>query len=189
MKTVLGHTDGIFDGEKIIDKTLQSRSETIDVANAFLNKYSNLVITATFSTYQEGLKSGQLIRIKDTANGTRNIDQTFLIQKVRLREITWGEHKYQVTCSSLLFGMMELLAQLLRSDRKLDVAEDEIINNIIDGSETLLMSDVLLLNNNLTQLAETVTVTDALNTTLTTPPFQWGAGGSPQAYWSLFSWY
>lgn len=57
MRTTLGYTDGIFDGQQIIDRTLSSRSEAMLTAEAVLEKYSNVVITARFKTNQEGLEA------------------------------------------------------------------------------------------------------------------------------------
>lgn len=89
MKSILGYTDGVFEGQPIVDQTLTSRTETMKTAQAILQKYSNVVITATFSTSQEGLESGQLIRITDTTSSERNIDQDFIIQSITMEEIAW----------------------------------------------------------------------------------------------------
>ncbi len=169
MKSVLGHSDGIFDGRPIEDKKIKTRSEAAQVATAYLTKYANTVITASFKTYQHGLKSGQLITIKDTDNGTRNINQTFVIQRVQLQEIQHGYHLYEVTCSTLLFGMLELITQLLRKGRleELEVA-DEIVN--IYG------------------FSETTSVSDAVSTLSTALPFTWGTSGASDFYWGLFEW-
>ncbi len=53
MKTMLGYTDGIFDGQPITDRTITSMSEALSRAEAVLQKYSNVIITATFDTNQE----------------------------------------------------------------------------------------------------------------------------------------
>lgn len=141
MITRLGYSDGIFDGQPITDQTISTRSEAQKMAEAVLRKYSNVVITANFQTNQEGLKSGQLIRITDTTSSTRNIDQDFVIQSIQSRQLGWGENSYRVTCSSLLFGMLELFQQLLAMNRKIRVSEDEIIANIEDAYDTITISD------------------------------------------------
>jgi len=53
MKTILGYTDGIFDGQPITDRTITSSSEAQQTAEAVLQKYSNVIITAKFTTNQE----------------------------------------------------------------------------------------------------------------------------------------
>ncbi len=188
MVSVLGYSDGTFDGQKIVDKTLVTRSEAVAVAEAQINKYSNVIISATFTTTQEGLVSGQTIQIKDTENGTRNINQQFLIQKVNLKQAGWGENIYTVTCSSLLFGMMELLQQLLKQGRRIEVAEDEVVNNITGIVETLKIVDIILLNNNLLQISEILSIAENVTYSVVEPPFQWGPGGTNPGRWNLFSW-
>lgn len=58
-----------------------------------------------------------------------------------MRQLAWGENRYTVTCSSLLFGMLELLQQLLANGRKVLVDENEVINNIEDANETITLTD------------------------------------------------
>lgn len=187
-KSMLGYSNGVFDGQPIIDRTIQSRAEAMKTAEAVLNKYSNVIITATFTTSQEGLESGQLIRITDTSSSQRNIDQDFVIQSIKCRQIAWGENTYTVTCSSLLFGMMELLQQLLASNRKIKVNEDEVINNIEDSNDTITISDAIVSAVNGQTATETITITDSQSTQVITPPFQWKPGGVHPLQWNLGSW-
>jgi len=177
MKSVLWYTDGIFDGQPIVDTTITSRSEAIQMAEATINKYSNVVITATFQTEQEGLEAWQLIRIKDTTSSERNIDQDFIIQSVKCPQIEWGINRYYVTCSSLLFGMLELLQQLLANNRKIKVNEDEVINNIEDASEVITISEILDTNIDGEITAETMIIADSASTDIVEPPFFWWPTG------------
>jgi len=173
MKSILGYTDGIFDGQPITDQTITSRSEATQKAQAVISKYSNVVITATFTTNQEGLEAGQFIRVKDTTSSLRNIDQDFVIQSVKLRQIAWGENTYQVTCSSLLFWMLELLQQILANNRKIKVGEDEVINNIEDSNETMTIADALSTDIDGETTAETITLGSDLTSFIIEPPFYW----------------
>lgn len=186
MINILGYSNGVFDGQKIINKTLQTRIEARNIANAEIKKYSNPIITATFDTTQEGLLSGQLIRIKDTANGTRNINQEFVIQRVKLTQAAWGENVYKITCSSLLFGMLELLQQLLRKDRELDVEEDAVIDNIENAFETLTISDNVTFEVDGNKQQETLTISDNVITKVFIPPFKYGPDPD-QAIYNLSS--
>lgn len=174
MKSILWYTDWIFDWQPIIDTTITSRVEAIKTAEAVINKYSNVVITATFSTNQEWLEAGQLIRIKDTTSSSRNIDQDFIIQSVKMRQLAWGENSYQITCSSLLFGILELLQQLLANNRKIKVNEDEVINNIEDSNETIIISDAVTTDIDWEVNTETMIISDILETDVIEPPFYWG---------------
>lgn len=45
MKSVLGYTNGVFDGQPIVDRTLTSRTEASKTAQAMINKYANVIIT------------------------------------------------------------------------------------------------------------------------------------------------
>lgn len=81
--------------------------------------------------------------MRDTTSSERNIDKEFVIQSVSTKQVAWGENEYEVTCSSLLFGMLELLQQILANGRKIKIAEDEVIQNIEDQYETVIISDVL----------------------------------------------
>jgi hypothetical protein len=42
--------------------------------------------------------------------------------------------------------MLELLQQLLANNRKIDVSEDEVINNIEDANETITITDIVSSN-------------------------------------------
>lgn len=190
MKTTLGYTDGIFDWQPIIDQSLTSRGEVIKRAEAVINKYSNVIITATFTTQQEGLETGQLIHITDTTTSLRNIDQDFVIQSVRLKQLAWWENTYSVTCSSLLFGMLELLQQILATGRKIKVNEDETINNIEDANETLIITDSMATDIDGEISTETMIVSDSITNDVVEPPFYWwDTGGWPTEFqWELSAW-
>lgn len=180
----LWYSNGIFDWQPITDQTLTTRSEAQKLAEATLRKYSNIIITATFQTNQEGLKSGQLIRIKDTLSSTRNIDQYFIIQNVKLRQVSWGENIYSVTCSSLLFWMLELFQQLLAMNRKIRVSEDEIVANIEDAYDTITISDSTISTVWWEITNETITISDSTSSSVILPPFKyWPTGTKPAIYW------
>ena len=189
MKNILGHTDGIFDGQPIINKTIKSRTEASLLADATLNKYANVIITADFQTWENGLKAGQLINIKDTDNGTRNIDQNFVIQKVRIQEFEWGHFSYSITCSSLLFGMLELLIQILKQGRTLDVDEDAKIANVEEVDELIILSDSASSEVSPNKQEEEITISDSITEQeVFEPPFKWGVDPD-QGRWNLCSWY
>jgi len=188
MRSVLGYSDGIFDGQTIIDRTLKTRPEAVKIAGAFLNKYSNVIITAKFSTSHEGLKAGQLITIKDTTSGTRNINQTFLIQKIVQKQTEEGENIFAATCSSMLFGMMELLQQLLKGNRKLEVDENAIVNNIEDANETVKITDVVTSKVDDNKQSESIGISDSATSVVFEPPFKWEPTPLSNTRWNLFSW-
>jgi len=189
MRNVLWYTDWLFEWQPIIDRTLTSRTEALKTAEAVLLKYSNVIITAEFSTNQEWLESGQLIRIKDTTSSERNINQDFLIQSVKMKQVAWGENIYQVKCSSLLYGMLELLQQILASGRKIKVDEDEIINNIDDMYETIIILETLVNDVDGDHHIEIFIIEDQITNDVIEPPFQWWPWGSPQLRWNMWAWW
>ena len=172
MKSILGHTDGIFDGQVIKDTTIKSRAEAIQLADATINKYSNVLIEAIFNTYKSGLKSGQLINIKDTANGTRDINQSFIIQQVKIRELASGYMEYEITASSSLFGLLELFIQLLRQGRKIEIDEDVQVSNIFEANEIVNVADSFTAAKDGNKQSEIITVTDTMDSVVFTPPFK-----------------
>lgn len=190
MKSVLGHTNGIFDGQPIIDRTIKTRPEANNLAKAHLQKYSNLIISAEFSTYIDGLKAGQVIHIKDTTSSERNIDQDFLIQSVRITEVAWGVYNFKVMASSTLYGMLELLIQLLRQQRKIDVDQDAVINNIEDVPEVIYVTDSVTVDvpvDGEDIHTESIAVDDEVTIKVFEPPYKWGLDPD-MGYWNLAQW-
>jgi len=184
MRTKLGYTDGIFDGEVIKAPTIKSRAEAEQLAQAKVEKYGNMIITASFSTYFHGLQEGQQILIQDQT-GSRDINQYFLIQQIRIREIESGWLEYQVTCSTLLYGMLELLQQLLRQNKNIVVDEDLQVNQILYPIETIAVSDSFSFTIGGEIVSETIEVSDTLDILIQTSPFEYGPGGNPQGRYNL----
>jgi len=184
MQAVLGYTDGIFDGETIRDPSIKSRAEAEQLAQAKVDQYGNIIITITFSSYINGLQVGQQILIQDTYQD-RNINQYFIIQQLRIKEIQNGWLYYSVTCSTLLFGMLELLQQLLRQTKKISIDEDLTVNQLIYNLEGIGIAEVVTFSVGGEQYSEGVTVSDAVVTLLQTAPFEYGPGGSPQGRYNL----
>jgi hypothetical protein len=187
MISILGYTNGIVDGTPIVDRTIKTRAEAQKLADAQLTKYSNVIISAKFSTTCEGLKSGQIIRITDTGESNRNIDQDFMIQKVQLREFEDGENVYNVTCSSSLFGIMELFQQLLRQGRKLEVDEDAKIEKIEDINEEITTTIAVTSSVNGNLIEEEISMGESAASALFTPPYKWGPHAD-QGSWNLCEW-
>lgn len=187
MMSVLGYTDGVFEGQPIVDTSIKSRSEALGVANAMIRKYSNMVLTATFTTDQEGLRPGQYINITDTTSSNRHIDQSFLILQTTQSQAADGLNTYQVTASSLLYGVFELLQQILKQHRKINVAEDAIVENVNDIYETIDVSDSASSTKTGELQTETQTITDSVATILFTPPYHYEPNGTPESFYDLAS--
>ena len=84
--------------------------------------------------------------------------------------------------------MLELLQQILASNRKIKVNEDEVVNNIEDASDTMMIADALTADLNGNTYPEGVIMADSETTEVITPPFQWMPGGTHPLKWNLGSW-
>lgn len=73
--------------------------------------------------------------------------------------------------------MLELLQQILASRRKVNVDENEAINNIENANETITISDSTLVNSNQDIETETITISDTTVANAITPPYLWGDTG------------
>lgn len=187
MVTTLGYTDGIFDGEVIKAPTIKSRSEAEQLAQAKVEQFGNMIITANFSTYIHGLQEGMQIGITDTTGG-RSINQFFLIQQVRIKEVEVGWCEYSLTCSTLLYGMLELLQQLLKQSKAIQVDQDLSVSQLIYPLENISVSDSVSHTVGGYVQEDTVTVGDQIVKLIQTAPFEYGPSGSPQGRWNLSQW-
>ena len=181
----LGFGDGIIEGRAIVDKSIETRNEAEDIARAELLKYSNAIIKAQFVTEQQGLKSGQSIRINDS---NRNLNQDFLIQNINEKVYAGDKSKYSVTCASTLFGINELIQKLLKADTKIQLDTDigidllKLMYEKIDLTSSWEVQDF-------TGMTETISLTSSLISSNIIPPFLWGATTSVKAgRWNLSSW-
>lgn len=187
MKAIVGG-DGVFDGAVITDTSLNTTQMARDRAQAEINQFANAIVTIKFKTDFEGLDPGQLLTVSDTA---KNINDDYLIQRVKLQFKTGDYAAYDVQASSTLFGIIEYLQKLqaLITDRLID--EDEVIDQIVSEGVTITITE-----SNTTGAGEsasesaTITVTPSETATerdITTDPYQWQPDASPTK-WSLFQW-
>lgn len=93
MKTLLGG-DGIYDGAVINDASIRDFKEARARGKAEIKEYSNPIITATFTSDQDGWKAGQILRIQDS---NRGIDSDYVIQKLTRTQNTSGRWVYNIT--------------------------------------------------------------------------------------------
>lgn len=69
--------------------------------------------------------------------------------------------------------MLELLQQLLATGRKIQVDEDEVVNNIEDQYETVIMVEVVTSDIDGEISTETIIIADSAASSIVEPPFQW----------------
>jgi len=148
----------------ITDKSIRSQAEAVDRAFAELQSYQNELYEGSFRTYEDGLRSGQVITI-DSAQRGKNID--VLIQSVTaiMRDPLGTQMEYNVKFATLKsIGIITYLQNQLRSKEV-----------IVDDQETLL---------NFFPLADSVGMSDSIAApTSSTAPYLWGT-----ATWGYGTW-
>ena len=84
----------------INDSSIRDFAEARTRGRAELDAYANPIITADFTTQQDGLQAGQIIHITDSSRG---IDTDFLIQKISKSSRNDDRWTYKVDCGSTMF--------------------------------------------------------------------------------------
>ncbi|MDD4609454.1 MAG: hypothetical protein PHY71_04790 [Bacteroidaceae bacterium] len=106
----------------IEDTSITSLDEAKQRAQANLEAYGSKLVEGSFSTYTDGLKSGQVINIQ---SDIREIDESYLIQSVRMTMITPEKRVYNVDVASMrTLGIIYFLQELLLQGRK-EVDDDQ----------------------------------------------------------------
>jgi hypothetical protein len=156
----------------ITDKSVRSQDEAIERALAELRVYQMQLYEGQFRTYNDGLRSGQVIRIDSTQRG-KNID--VLIQSVdaKMRDPLGNQLEYTVKFATLKsIGIVEYLQAQLRSQEV-----------IVDDAETLL---------SFIPLEDEASTSDSIDApTFTTGPYVWSndADTTPnRMVWDYFTW-
>lgn len=138
MKVLLGG-DWIFDWSVINDSSIRDWNEARIRAKAEVDAYSNPILTADFTTQQDGLQAGQIIHITDT---DRWIDNDFLIQKISKSSRNDDRWTYSVDCWSTMFWIIEFFQLLLKKSENLQIDVSEIIDIVTNDDETITISPV-----------------------------------------------
>lgn len=148
----------------ITDKSIRSQDEAIERAIAELKAYANEIYEGEFKTYNDGLRSGQIITIDSSQRG-RTI--TVLIQSVEatMRDPEGNTLEYRARFATLKsIGIIEYLQNQLRNK---EVIEDDF--------ETIL---------SLTALTDTITGSDSITQTTSTGPYTWDGFNWGYGAWS-----
>jgi hypothetical protein len=154
----------------IVDKTITTREGAAQRARAELVQYSNPLYTAKFTTYTDGLRSGQYINI---TSATRNVNANYKIQQITttLKEPTGGTLLYAVECvSARSLELVDLLNKLLVKNvsDQITIGQNEVVDTVyaVDEEITVTATPVVSTSHNpqnqTITLGESVTV-QALN--------------------------
>ena len=116
-------------GEKdflIVNKNLTDQTTARDRGAAELDAYKDGVTEGGFISYEDGLRSGQTIRINSTLLG---VNELYLIRKVKMKMHTTTKAVYDVKLVSFkTIGVIEFLQNLLtEQNKKLEFNEDEVL--------------------------------------------------------------
>ncbi len=154
--------DGIRE-KYIVDQNIETLDQARERGLAELDMYSEPLIEGSFSSLQDGWKSGQRLHVDLT---DRDIDAYYMIREVNIEAIGGDQYIYHITFATYLQGFNWLLIKLIDGLTPKVTRSDVIIDQIIP-------------------IAETITPSDGVpSTTLITPPYQYGAGGVPQGVYN-----
>lgn len=108
------------------DVSIRSVEEARRFALAELEAYSTSIIEGGFDTIKTGLKSGQIINIQSDIRG---INESFIIQSVKLRMRSSDSFIYTITLATLrTLGIIKLLQTMLLGDKlKIEDIENEVL--------------------------------------------------------------
>jgi hypothetical protein len=131
--------DGIYE-HILTDKEVETKELARQLSQADLDKYSNPLISGSFTTNVKGLRSGQLISIKQSK---RNINDNFLIRRVTMKWLTENTYLYEVDIASKLKGIDDLLIQLFGQSRQIEVRDDEVLDKLLVLRDSVKLTDSL----------------------------------------------
>lgn len=132
-------SDGIHE-HIIVDKEVESKDLARQRSQADLDQFSNPTISGRFRTNRKGLRSGQVIAIKQSK---RNIDDKFLISRVTMRWLTVDTYSFDVEIASKLKGIEELLIDLFGRSRQIEVRDDEVLDKLLVLRDKVSFTDSL----------------------------------------------
>lgn len=113
---------------------LNTKEAALEFAQGKLEKYGIIPKTVTFSTYDAGLKAGQLLTITNAFHG---LSGTFLIESVTARDDN-GLALYSVKCldGATVGGWEQLFKILLQGNKKLVIRENEVLVKLITFADS-----------------------------------------------------
>lgn len=155
----------------ITDKSIRSQDEAIERALAELTSYQSQLYEGQFRTYEDGLRSGQVIQINSTQRG-KAIDVLIQSVRARMRDPLGTTLEYTVSFATLKsIGIIEYLQNQLRSKEV-----------IVDDQETLL---------NYFPFEDEMGATDEVAVTTSQGPYKWSndLGTTPdKLVWGYGTW-
>lgn len=151
---------GIFEFAKT-DKKIVSREDAVNYAKAELEAYKNGVNEGQFQTYEDGLRSGQIITITNTL---LNVNEQFLVQSVNFAMVTQERYIYNVKLATLrTVGIIDFLIGLLKmSDRLIADSGETILEKTVFPVENISVTEVVDVNMEENEQVESAEITESL---------------------------
>jgi hypothetical protein len=155
IKVVIDNSSGISDRKKVEggsgiyehiaqEENIDTQAAAMQFATGKLEKLGTIPKVVTFNTHVKGLKSGQLLPIK---NIKHNLDDKFLIESVTARDDN-GLTVYSVKCldGSAIGGWEKLFKSLLKGNKKLVIRENEVLVKLKSVRDTVAAKDTLIIS-------------------------------------------
>lgn len=153
---------------KIVDKSISTRQEARERAQAELVGYAGEVNEGSFETMTAGLDVGQQINIQSTIRGT---DTDYVISRIITTLVNGQQFKHSVTLmTTRTYGMIEFLLSLLTAqDKAIVISPNEVFGTIRAVEDNMALGDSLA----------------APSTS--SPPYKWNTGTTPLV-WGFGTW-
>ncbi|MFC1511636.1 hypothetical protein ACFL5H_00375 [Candidatus Latescibacterota bacterium] len=151
---------GIYE-HVIVDNTIRSKEEAYNRGQSEMSHFANPWVTGTFTTHEHGFRSGQTITVDITGE---RYNGSYQIRSVTATSQGNNILVYTVTFATTLYDLVDVLAGLIREQRRVNLREDEIVDRLE------------LVN-------ETVAIGESHTATLSAHPTKWGT-----KKWGTFTW-
>ena len=158
---------GMWFEQVIIDESIINKEDSKIAGRTKLAQSSLATTSIIFDTMKHGLRAGYTIHI---TNSDLGIDDDYFIQKVNSTIEIGGFAKYTVTVGTYNPELADYILRLARKAEATPWREDEVLNEILDQSESLA-------------LAESI---PAVSTSA--PPYTWGPTGTNDFEWGFGVW-
>jgi hypothetical protein len=140
IEAIEGVGNGVYEGELIVDETIQTKAAARDRVKAELDMYANPLVNGSFTTFQFGYRSGQVLTV-DIAS--RGVNAKYLIQSVTLKSLGGDVMQYSVRFATRLKGLTEFLLELFDRGKQVFERNDEILDVYKLVKEAVTVSDAV----------------------------------------------
>lgn len=178
----------------INESSIKSKAEARQRALKELIEYGNPIVNGYFVT-RTGLLSagsyfapGQELTVNSPSWGI-STDTKYTVQEVVITLVEDGstiEYNYSVRFGGRLLDATAFLESLAAKEDPVFATEE--VDTIKAISEEVTITEDITRDSLLKEIDETVTVSEVISKVNNTPPFQYGAGGSPQGVWGASEW-